>query len=369
MKPDATQAQRFNELATQFMTQLNSDVPHQDLVERMLASVLRMSGDARRADLKITAAALEEMERSFDLLEEHCESRKVVLFGSARSGRDDPVYQQALEFSYQIAEHGFMVITGAGPGVMAAGNEGAGRERSFGMGIALPFETDANEFIADDPKMLLFKYFFTRKLAFLKDSHAVVLSPGGFGTHDEGFEVLTLIQTGKAQLMPVVLLQPPGYEFWDHWVDYVEKAMVGKGMISAEDRHLYKVTENVEEACREICRFYRRFHSMRFEGEDLLLRISEPLPGDTLAAINRDFTDILVDGQIEESEHPLESPFDPTLSCLSYLRLRFNRSSYGRLRQLIDRINEPPVSGLQIPPDRGEGGRLPVETDLNSHHP
>lgn len=365
MRPDAEQAKYFNELAEKFVDQLNGDVPHKDLIERMLGSVLRMSGDARRADLKLTTAALEEMEHSFDILEEHCHARKAVIFGSARSAPEDPVYLQAKEFAHRVSEMGYMVITGAGPGVMAAGNEGAGRENSFGMGIALPFETDANEFIAGDPKMILFKYFFTRKLAFLKDSHAVVLCPGGFGTHDEGFEALTLIQTGKAQLMPVVLIQPPGYGCWERWSEYVEKTLLPKGLISPADLHLYRFTESVDEACAEIERFYRRYHSMRFEGDELLLRLSEPLSEDALEQLNDDFGDILVEGRIEETDRIPDSPFDPSLKCLPHLRLRFDRASYGRLRQMIDQINKPSTTHSPPPPDRGEGGRMPVETDTN----
>ena len=347
------------------MAQLDNEVPHRDLVERMLASVLRMSGDARRADLKITTSALEEMERAFDLLEEHAQSRKAVLFGSARSRPEEASYKQALEFSSNIADLGFMVITGAGPGIMEAGNRGAGPGRSFGMGIALPFETDANEYIEHDPKMLLFKYFFTRKLAFLKDSHAVVLSPGGFGTHDEGFEVLTLIQTGKAQLMPVVMLQPPDLGYWDNWNDFVRGSLLEKGMISPADLSLFKITDCVEDACAEICGFYRRFHSMRFEGDDLILRLSEPLPEEHLEELSREFSDILSNGGITESKSPEDGLWDRGLRELVHLRMRFDRSSYGRLRQMIDRINEPPVSQQQAPPDCGEGGRMPVETDLN----
>ncbi|MFA7480709.1 MAG: LOG family protein [Vulcanimicrobiota bacterium] len=366
MRPDAQQARYFNRLAKNFVTQLNNDIPHKDLIERMLASVLRMSGDARRTDLKLTTASLEEMEHSFDVLEEHSLSRKAVLFGSARSAPDDPVYIQAREFSRRIVEEGYMVITGAGPGVMAAGNEGAGRENSFGMGIALPFETDANEFIIDDPKMIMFKYFFTRKLAFLKDSHAVILCPGGFGTLDEGFEVLTLIQTGKAQLLPVVFLQPPGYDYWEHLTGYVENALLEKGMISPADQHLYLITDSVDEACREVVKFYRRYHSMRFEGEDLFLRLSEPLPEGMLEALNQEFGDLLVAGKIEATECPPDPSIDPNMKCLPHLKLRFDLAAYGRLRLMIDRINEPETTQAPPPPEKGEGGRMPVETDTET---
>lgn len=363
MRPNHEQKAHFDSLAAEFMTRLDGSVPHRDLIERMLASVLRMSGDDRRADLKITAAALEEMEHSFDVLEMFYQRRKVSIFGSARSAPASPVYEQARDFAEAIVERGFMVITGAGPGVMAAGNEGAGREHSFGMGILLPREGASNTHIRGDLKDIAFKYFFTRKLAFLKDCHGVVLCPGGFGTHDEGFETLTLIQTGKAQLLPVVCLAPEGNSIWHDWHRYNCETLLAQGMISDEDLSLYKVTHSIEEACDEICRFYRRYHSLRFCGPELFVRLTRAVDPQELEVLNTDFAD-LAEGPIEACSAPSGEAYDPTLENLPSIRFRFTNGNYGRLRQMIDFLNDcRPEECADIPPERGEGGRMPAETD------
>ena len=362
MQPDSTQREQFHQQAQAWMKQLGS-LPHADLIERMLSSVLRMSGDDRRADLKIIASTLEELEHAFDVLEKYADARKVSLFGSARPARESEVYQQAVEFSRAMSKRGYMIITGAGPGIMAAGNEGAGRENSFGLSISLPFESDANEFIHGDPKHIAFKYFFTRKLAFLKDTHAVVACPGGYGTHDEAFETLTLVQTGKAQLLPLVFLQPPGSDFWSSLQRYMEQRLLGEGMISPEDISLYKITSSVEEACDEICRFYRRYHSMRFYQGDLLLRLNSPLSPEELSSLGEEFVDLLQGRTLEACEAPASERFDCTLGSLPHYRMPFGGGRYGRLRQLIDRINQAGEDTKPAPPEYGEGGRMPVEQD------
>lgn len=354
----------LEQLAGRVLDQLEPDgVPHDDLIQRLLASVLRMSSDNRRADLKIAAATLEEMEHSFDVLELYCDRRKVSIFGSARSAVDSAIYQQAKEFSEVMAQRAFMVITGAGPGVMAAGNEGAGRENSFGLGIRLPHETGSNEHIAGDIKDITFKYFFTRKLAFLKDSHAVVCCPGGFGTHDEGFETLTLIQTGKAQLMPVVCLAPKGNPFWENWDTYVKDTLLAQGMISPADLSLYKVTSSVEEAADEICHFYRRYHSYRFVRDRLVVRLTQAVTESELDYLNTEFTDILEEGQIETCESPHGARFDQSLESLPALTMQFKMGRYGRLREMINWLNDCDVDCPSVAPEHGEGGRLPVEQD------
>lgn len=362
MRPTSEERERYLELGQQILSQLPG-TQHPDLVLRMLCSVLRMNEDGRRADLKLLAAALEELEQAFDVLEIYSDCRKVAVFGSARTPKDGPIYRQAREFARAISERDFMVITGAGPGVMAAGNEGAGRERSFGMNISLPFETSANEFIDGDFKLLNFKYFFTRKLAFIKDSHAVVLCPGGFGTLDEGYEALTLIQTGKAQLMPVVCLHPEGSGFWDSWKKNGVEVLLQQGMISPDDLALFKVTDSVEEACQEIAGFYRRYHSMRYHGKKLLLRLASQVEDEELEELNQEFSDIVVEGRIERTVPPEDSTFDWHLKPLPHLSLSYRPGRSGRLRQLIDRINARAVAAPELPPERGEGGRLPVETD------
>lgn len=357
--------QYFDNLAAQMMTKLGV-VPHEDLVQRLLASVLRMSGDARRADLKIAAATLEEMEHSFDVLELFSRQRKVSLFGSARSAPEGEVYQQACEFARAISARDYMVITGAGPGVMEAGNEGAGRENSFGLGIKLPHELGSNPHIAGDLKDIHFKYFFTRKLAFLKDSHAVALCPGGYGTHDEGFETLTLIQTGKAQLLPVVFLAPEGNGFWHEWDAYVRNTLLGQGMISPADLSLYKITHSIEEACHEICHFYHRYHSSRFVGKDLVIRLTTRVTDEELETLNTDFADIVEKGSIERCESPQGDDFDSGLEGLPSLKFRFVFGAYGRLREMIDLLNDSCAECPLVAPDIGEGGRLPTETDRAS---
>lgn len=352
------------ELANRVLDQLDG-VPHDDLVHRLLASVLRMSSDNRRADLKIAASTLEEMEHSFDVLEKFYNRRKVSIFGSARSAPGSDIYDQAREFSRAIAQRDFMVITGAGPGVMAAGNEGAGRENSFGLGIKLPFETGSNEHIAGDLKDITFKYFFTRKLAFLKDSHAVVCCPGGFGTHDEGFETLTLVQTGKAQLMPVVCLAPEGNPFWQNWDRYVRETMLAQGMISAADLSLYKVTQSVEEAVEEICHFYRRYHSYRFLNDKMVVRLTTPVNEEELEYLNSEFCDLVESGVIECCESPHGERFDQSLESLPAITFKFQWGRYGRLREMINWLNDCEADCPEVAPEHGEGGRLPVERDLN----
>ena len=352
----------LDRLAQKVLDQLDG-VPHDDLVQRLLASVLRMSTDNRRADLKIAAAALEEMEHSFDVLELFCHRRKVSIFGSARSSTDSDIYLQAREFSTIMAQRNYMVITGAGPGVMAAGNEGAGRENSFGLGIRLPHETGSNEHIAGDIKDITFKYFFTRKLAFLKDSHAVVCCPGGFGTHDEGFETLTLIQTGKAQLMPVVCLAPEGNPFWENWDHYVRDTLLRQGMISPADLSLYKVTHSAREAAEEICHFYRRYHSYRFVDDRLVVRLTSPLTEEELAHLNSEFLDLVESGQFDPCESPHGERFDSSLESMPALTFHLKRGRYGRLREMIDWLNNCELECPDVAPEHGEGGRLPVERD------
>ena len=364
MRPTPDERRQFEAQAQQFAQTLG-ELPHADLIQRMLASVLRMSHDSRRADLKIATAALEEMEHSFDILEMYYERRKVSIFGSARTQQDEPIYQQIKQLARALTLRNYMVITGAGPGVMAAGNEGAGREHSFGMSIRLPQEYASNRFISGDEKDIHFKYFFTRKLAFLKDSHAVVLAPGGFGTHDEGFETLTLIQTGKAQLMPLVCLAPEGNTYWAEWESFVRQTLLAQGMISEHDLHLFKITHSVEEACDEVCRFYSRYHSLRFHRGELVLRLTQTLTEAELDELNQDFSDLVTEGHIQAGPSPSGEQYDPSLEELPSVRLNFKLGAFGRLRQMIDRINSwsHETACPQVPPERGEGGRMPAEID------
>ena len=255
-------------------------VEHVDLVFEMIVSALRMARDAAaRGDFKIANSALKEMRYAFHVFEPYRGQRKVAVFGSARTMPEDPLYEQARAFAAAMAERDWMVITGAGPGIMSAGIEGAGTENSFGVNIRLPFEASTSQFIADDPKLINFRYFFTRKLAFIKESHGFVLLPGGFGTMDEGFELLTLVQTGKSHPAPIVLLEVPGGTYWASWKRFVEDELMVRRLISPDDLDLVHITDDVDDAVREIEGFYSNFHSIRFVDRALVVRLREPPVG------------------------------------------------------------------------------------------
>ena len=294
---------------------------------------------ANRGDVKMLSTALKELRYAFKVFAPYRHRRKVTVFGSARLPETHPAYHQAVEFGRRIAEAGFMVITGAASGIMEAGHVGAGREHSIGVNILLPFEQSANEVIAGDAKLMHLKYFFTRKLLFVKESDACALFPGGFGTLDEGFEVLTLIQTGKSHLFPVVLVDEPGGDYWRLWQRYIEDALLKRGMISPADMALFKITDSVDAAVRDILDFYRVYHSMRYVKQDLVLRLRRSLSDELLERIRHDFADIVVAGTFTQSEAlPAESN-DSHVIDLPRLLFRFDRRSLGRLRLLIDTIN------------------------------
>jgi uncharacterized protein (TIGR00730 family) len=291
-------------------------------------------------DLKLLNAALRELRYAFKIFAPYRHVRKVSAFGSARTPPSAPAYKTAKEFSRGISERGYMVITGGGDGIMRACQEGAGRERSFGANIRLPFEQEANEFIAKDPKLVTFRYFFTRKLIFVKEADAVVLFPGGFGTHDEGFEVLTLVQTGKSRPMPIVFVDAPRGTFWKTWLRYVHDHLLRNGLISQEDLSLFKVTDSVETAIEEIDGFYHTYHSSRFVGPDFVIRLVRPLPAPLVLKLGQEFADLVLDGDMVQTQAlPLEREQEPELDALSRLVFRIVPGRAGRLRQLIDRLN------------------------------
>ena len=336
-----------------------------ELLRQMMVTVCKLGQDgAERGDLKLINTTVKEMRYAFKVMKPYRRVRKCAVFGSARCSPQTEDYQQAMHFSQEIAERGFMVITGAGHGIMEAGNQGAGAERSFGLNIRLPFEQQANPFIEGDEKLINFKYFFTRKLAFVKDSHAVVCCPGGFGTHDEGLEVLTLIQTGKSHMVPVVFLHPENSEFWTDWHAYNTEQLLQRGMISPEDLNLYKVTSSVEQACQEIEGFYHRYHSSRYVGDQLVLRLESQLSEEELDHLNKEFSDLLKSGKIETTQ-ALPQERDATIVHLPRIKFRFRQRAFGRLRLLIDTINgfETPVGQKLEIPEAGSGGALPCEID------
>jgi len=310
--------------------------PNVDLLTEFIETILR-ARDLERFDLRILHRAVRELRYAFSVFARYRQVRKVAVFGSARTRRESPVYSLASTFAKHVAEAGFMVITGAGDGIMKAAQEGAGRERSFGLNILLPFEQEANEIIVNDPKLVYLKYFFTRKLLFVKEAHAFVMFPGGFGTHDEAFETLTLMQTGKSELTPVVFLDVPGSTFWQEWLAFLERHMLANGLISPADLHLFKVTNDVDEAVQEITTFYHNYHSSRYVNGQLVLRMRQPGSAEMLAALNSDFTDILTQGDI--TVDPVHSDDATEVPELPRLRLWFDRVNYGRLRQLIDVVN------------------------------
>lgn len=314
---------------------------HADLLEMMARTLKKLDHDGTtRGDLKILSRTLKELRFAFKVFQPYRRRRKVTVFGSARTQPDQPAYQQAVEFSRAMAREGWMTITGAGGGIMEAGHVGAGKDLSMGLNIQLPFEQSANHVIEGDPKLVTMKYFFTRKLMFLKESSAVVSLAGGFGTLDETAETLTLLQTGKQTMIPVVLLDAPGDDYWQHFGEFVTKTLKHDGMISDDDVHLYKITDSVEEAIEETLRFYRVYHSMRYVGDTLVLRINQSIDAEHLDAFNDRFADILVEGKIEQVAALPEESNEPELSEMPRIKLRFDRKHLSRLRLLIDAIND-----------------------------
>lgn len=309
-----------------------------EFVREMLQGGLQLVSDgADTGELKLASRSLRELRYALKVFRPYRDQPKVTIFGSARTPLSHPHYEAALRFSTAIRRAGWMVITGAGDGVMRAGNEGAGRESSFGASIRLPFETNANDIIVGDEKLVTFRYFFTRKLIFVSQADALALFPGGFGTLDEAFEVLMLVQTGKSGMIPIVMIDAPGGTYWSGWDRMIRDNLLRDGMISPEDVRLYHVTEDPDAAVAHIRQFYRNYHSQRFVGERMVLRIRRPLAEKELDALNSEFADLIEEGRIELSG-PLEEEQEyPDLPRLSFV---FTRRDYGRLRMMIDRINE-----------------------------
>lgn len=319
---------------------------HGKLIKQVFETVIRMSGyEVERLDWKILNSALLDMEKGFLAFQPFLHTRKVSIFGSARLSPDSPEYTIAYDFGQQITQRGFMVMTGAGGGIMEAGNAGAGKQNSFGLNIQLPFEQGANPVIDDDPKLIDFKYFFTRKLFFMKESDAIALFPGGFGTQDEAFEALTLIQTGKAGPLPLVLVDRPGGDYWKNWDHYVREQLLANRLVSPHDVYLYGITDNARVACDMITDFYRVYHSSRYVGDRLVLRLKNPLSDELLDLLNLEFHDLLESGKIEASRALPEEKGDET-EALPRLVFHFNHRNFGRLNLLIRMINQ---RGLHSP--------------------
>jgi uncharacterized protein (TIGR00730 family) len=316
---------------------------NRDQLLEILETVMRLASDGtQRLDLKIANAALKEMCEGFEVFAPYRHVRKVTMFGSARTLPTDPLYAQARDLAALLAAHGWSTVTGAGPGIMAAGLEGAGPDHAFGINIRLPFEQGANEFIAENPKLVSMKYFFTRKLLLIKESFGYAVLPGGFGTLDEAFELLTLIQTGKAEPAPVVLLDLPGSSYWTGWERFVTEEVATRRLINPGDVSLYRIVDRVEDAAAEILGFYRNYHSLRWVGDTLVIRLESTPTAEEVAQLSVRFADV-VHRPIRILDAPLPAERrSEDFPELARLALRFDRVSYARLRELIDALNTLP---------------------------
>jgi uncharacterized protein (TIGR00730 family) len=313
---------------------------HGELIYSALNAIAKIGqSNAERLDWKILAGSLQDMHQAIAMFYPYRFNRKVSIFGSARTAKNADEYRQAYEFAEKITEFGFMVITGAGGGIMAAGNEGAG-SNSFGLNIRLPFEQSSNGFLPEPSRLVRFRYFFTRKLYFVKESDAIALFPGGFGTQDEFFECLTLCQTGRTTPCPIVLMDKKNGDYWKEWDIFVQEHLLERGLITKEDRSLYKITDDVDEACQFINSFYSVYHSCRWVGDLFVIRLHIDITNEHLDRLNTSFNDILTKGKIERSKAlPLEAN-EPHVMDLPRLIMYFNQHDFGRLYQLIAAIND-----------------------------
>lgn len=314
-----------------------------DYVMQLITTSLELGTDrTSNLDLKIASSALKEMREAFAMFQPFTQRRKVTIFGSARTKKDDPLYSHTLNVAKSLADKGWMVVTGAGPGIMEAGMEGAGRERSIGVSIRLPFESSANSIIAGDEKYVSMRYFFTRKLMLVKESQAFLCLPGGFGTLDETFELLTLTQTGKGVPVPIVLLDLPGDRFWHSIDDLIRNQLLVRGLVAPEDLALYRVCDSISDATSEIQDFYRNYHSIRYIGKHLIMRLNDEPSAQLVDSLNSKFGHLCRSGGFEIVQaHGAERAEN---DFIEKHRLRFdpNRSDAGGLRELINFLNQHP---------------------------
>ena len=333
---DVTFDQRVDQLVKEWAGKANPD-----LIEELIISALRLARhEVSVAELKLLNRVCKELRNAWRVFRPYENRRKVAIYGSARTNPDMPEAKAAATFARRMVEEGFMVITGAGDGIMGAAQHGAGRDNSFGLNIKLPFEQSANDTIEGDPKLVTFNYFFTRKLMFVKESEALVLFPGGFGTMDEGFEVLTLIQTGKSAILPVVMVDAPGGTYWKTFVDFLRGHLLARRLISEEDFSLFKVTDDVEEAVQEVKCFYRIFHSYRYVKERIVFRLQRRLQEAQLAELNKNFVDIIKAGPVVQSAALPEEQDEATILHLPRLVFTPHKRSFGRFREFINAIND-----------------------------
>ena len=340
-----------------------SGVTHdKELAADMLQAVIKLAKDEPgRGEMKLMDRSFKELRYAFKVFKPYRQRRKVSIFGSARTLATHPNYVLASKCGKHLADAGFMVITGAGGGIMAAGHEGAGQAASFGVAIKLPFEQRTNPIIEGDQKLIHFRYFFSRKLVFVKETHAIILFPGGFGTHDEGFEVLTLVQTGRCDPLPIVLCEQPGGTYWRSWDRYIKDELLSDGLISPEDTNLYYITNDPQDAVDHIQKFYRNYHSCRYLKDELFLRIKHaPTPAE-MDEINAKFGEICTSGKIEARQ---TQTVDEETLVPDYWRivLKFDRRSLAKLRLLIDTLNSLP----SLPPMESEKPSIADTKDARS---
>lgn len=335
----ATLGPEWDERVRKFVAEWGAN-KNPELIEEMIMTALKMARDEMSvADLKLINRSLKELRYAAKVFAPYSAFRKVAVFGSARIPPDAPEFKVAEEFARRMVEENYMVITGGGDGIMGAAQKGAGREHSFGLNIRLPFEQRANVVIEGDPKLINFNYFFTRKLNFVKETHAFGLFPGGFGTMDETFEVLTLMQTGKARVIPVVLLDRPGGTYWQTWMRFLTEHLFKLGFVSNDDFQMFKIVQNVDEAVAEILQFYKVYNSVRWVGEQLVIRLSQRLTSSAVDELNRNFADLVRKGKIVQSTALPPEKNEPEIWDLPRLILKPHRRDFGRFRQLIDAVN------------------------------
>jgi uncharacterized protein (TIGR00730 family) len=329
---------KIDKLIDELMTE--TDVHHPEMIREMILGALK-SGQENDylADQKLMRTTMKEMRYTNKVFAPYRNRRKVTIFGSARTSPDEPIYRKCVEFSRLLAQRNYMVITGGGPGIMLAGNEGAGVENSFAVNIHLPFEQDTNPVMQEDKKVITYKYFFNRKVAFLKEAAAIALFPGGFGTLDEAMEAMTLIQTGKNPPVPLVMIDDEdGY--WDDWLSFIRDSLLKRGLISGEDFGLFSVTRDPLEAVQLIEDFYRNYHSMRFVRNTMVIRLNQMLSAEHIDILMSEFSEILAPGGTMRLSSALPEEHDqPDLAHLPRLVMEFNLRSYGLLKSFIRRIN------------------------------
>jgi uncharacterized protein (TIGR00730 family) len=337
---DAPFDQRVQDLVREWGAKKNPE-----LIEEMIVTALKMARDEMSvADLKLINRSLKEMRYAAKVFAQYSQFRKVVVFGSARTTTDAPEAKVAENFARTMVGHDYMVITGGGDGIMGAAQRGAGREHSFGLNIRLPFEQQANEIIQGDPKLINFNYFFDRKLNFVKESHAFALFPGGFGTMDETFEILTLMQTGKARIIPVVMLDRPGGDYWQTWMKFQTECLFKLGLVCEEDFSFFKIARDIDDAVAEILNFYKVYQSERWVGEQLVLRVSKPISKNAIVDLNKKFADLVREGEIVQGSALRQEKNEPEIWNLPRIILTPHRNNFGLFRQLIDAINASSVA-------------------------